>query len=88
MIFAENMALYEGQPIGAILATHESIAKKAAELVKIEYDKEEVVVSINDAIKADSFFPVPAHLPFKVGEPENAFSSSDHVIEGEFETPR
>jgi len=88
LIFAEDFALYEGQPIGAVLATHENIAKKAAQLVKIEYEKEDVVVSINDAIKADSFFSVPAHLPFKVGEPEKAFSSSDHVIEGSFETPR
>jgi len=88
VIFAEDSVLCEGQPIGAILATHENIAKKGAKLVEIEYEKEEVVVSIDDAIKAESFFPVPAHLPFKVGNPENAFASSEHVIEGSFETPR
>ena len=33
IIFAEDCVMYEGQPIGAILATNENIAKKAAMLV-------------------------------------------------------
>jgi len=88
MIFAEDYVLYEGHPIGAILASNENIAKNAAKLVIIEYEELDAVVSLDDAIKADSFLTPAAHLPFKCGEPEEAFASSDHVIEGSFETPR
>jgi len=89
IIFAEDYVEYEGQPIGAILATNETVAKKAAKLVTIDYeDLGTPVVTINDAIEAKSFFPEAGHLPFKTGEPDDAFATSEHVIEGSFETPR
>ena len=88
MIFAEDTVVYEGQPIGAILATDETIAKRAALLVKIEYEKEDTIVSLDDALEANSFFPVPGYFPIQCGEPEDAITSSNNVIEGIFETPR
>eukprot|EP00092_Neocalanus_flemingeri_P028691 GFUD01031152.1.p1 GENE.GFUD01031152.1~~GFUD01031152.1.p1 ORF type:complete len:1217 (+),score=283.27 GFUD01031152.1:87-3737(+) len=88
IIFAEDHVLYEGQPIGAILATNENIAKRAAMLVAIDYEDLDILVTIDDAIEAKSFFPVAGHFPFKNGEPEEAFAESEYVIEGSFETPR
>jgi len=88
LIFAEDNVMYEGQPIGAILATNVDIARRAAKLVMIDYEDLDPVVSIDDAIQAKSFFPAPGHFPFKVGDPTAAFTKSEHVIEGEFDTPR
>ena len=57
-IFAKDKVLYEGHPIGAILACNEAVARKAAALVKIQYEVLKPVVSIDDAIEANSFIEV------------------------------
>ena len=49
---------YEGHPIGAILACNEAVARKAAALVKIQYEVLKPVVSIDDAIQANSYIEV------------------------------
>ena len=57
-IFAKDKVLYEGHPIGAILACNEAVARKAAALVKIQYEVLKPVVSIDDAIEANSYIEV------------------------------
>ena len=57
-IFAKDKVLYEGHPIGAILACNEAVARKAAALVKIQYEVLKPVVSIDDAIQANSYIEV------------------------------
>ena len=57
-IFAKDKVLYEGHPIGAILACNEAVARKAAALVKVQYEVLKPVVSIDDAIEANSFIEV------------------------------
>jgi len=88
IVFADDTVLFEGHPVGAILAVNEDIAKKASKLVIIEYERLLPVVTIEDAIESGSFYESRAYLPFKIGEPEEAFSASEHVIEGEFTTTR
>ena len=57
-IFADGEVLFEGHPIGAILANTEKLARHAASLVEVKYKTLKPVVSIDDAISAKSFFDV------------------------------
>ena len=57
-IFAKDKVLYEGHPIGAILACNEAVARNAAALVKVQYEVLKPVVSIDDAIQANSYIEV------------------------------
>ena len=101
MIFAEDETFYEGQPIGAVLATSEELARRAAKLVKVQYEDLKPVVSLDDALAAKSFIPsklekdIPegtlAHSAlesFKLGNLQEALAGSQHVVEGEIETTR
>ena len=61
-IFAKDKVLYEGHPIGAIVACNETVARKAAALVKIEYEILKPILTIDDAIEANSFIDVSTIL--------------------------
>eukprot|EP00092_Neocalanus_flemingeri_P025645 GFUD01027803.1.p1 GENE.GFUD01027803.1~~GFUD01027803.1.p1 ORF type:complete len:1247 (+),score=295.15 GFUD01027803.1:47-3787(+) len=89
-IFAEDTVEYDGHPIGAILAVDEETAKKAASLVEIEYEEMPPVVSIQDALAADSFYPNPPYFPiaFTDGDTGKALAASDYTHEGKFQAPR
>lgn len=89
-IFAEDTVDYEGHPFGVILAEDEATAKKAALMVEIEYDELTPIVSIQDAIAADSFFPTQPFFPtaFTDGDTDTTLARSDYVIESKCITPR
>ncbi|KAI8588865.1 molybdopterin binding aldehyde oxidase/xanthine dehydrogenase [Geranomyces variabilis] len=56
-LFATKRVYYHNQMIGLVVATTELQARKAAKRVKVTYeDKQRVLVTIEDAIDADSFF--------------------------------
>ncbi|KZC06074.1 Xanthine dehydrogenase [Dufourea novaeangliae] len=82
-IFVSEEVTSQGQPIGAIVAVDQHIAQKAARMVEIEYENiEPVIITIEDAIKHRSFFTeTPKHI--RKGNPEEAFSQSTHILEGE-----
>ncbi|XP_064601293.1 LOW QUALITY PROTEIN: xanthine dehydrogenase/oxidase-like [Liolophura sinensis] len=80
-IFATEQVYYEGQIVGAILADTQEHALVASKAVKIQYEEQTAIVSIQDAIRHQSFFPVEDSVG--QGDPETAFSQCDHVMEGE-----
>ena len=53
-ILAHDKVLYRGQPVAAVAADTERIAKEAVALIEAEYEELPVVDSIEDAIKADA----------------------------------
>ncbi|KAI9354597.1 molybdopterin binding aldehyde oxidase/xanthine dehydrogenase [Zopfochytrium polystomum] len=61
-LFATEIVLYMGQPIGAIVADTEKTANYASKLVKIEYERLEPIFTIEEAIAAKSFFDPPRKL--------------------------
>ena len=63
-VFAKDTVMYEGHPIGAILACNERLARKAASLVKVEYEILKPVVSIDEAIEANSYIDVSWNVMF------------------------
>ncbi|KAG8239015.1 hypothetical protein J437_LFUL005072 [Ladona fulva] len=72
-----------GQVIGAIVAENQQTAQQASKLVKICYeDLKPVIVTIEDAIKFNSYFKnFERHL--SDGNIEEGFRKSDHVLNGE-----
>ena len=84
-IFATDTVTCVGQIIGIVVADTKMHADDAAKLVKIEYEELPAVLSIEDAIQADSFFHyegLTGHA-LRRGDVDAAFSQCDHVVEGE-----
>lgn len=81
-LFAVDHVTSQGQTIGAIVAETQTIAQRAARMVKVEYeDLSPIIVTIEDAIKHESF-----HGDSKIlehGDYRKAFAEADYVIKGE-----
>ncbi|RDW60482.1 putative xanthine dehydrogenase HxA [Aspergillus mulundensis] len=80
VFFAVDEVTTAGQPIGMILANTAKAAEEGARAVKIEYEELPVILSIEEAIEAESFFEHFRYI--KNGDPESAFKDCDHVFEG------
>ncbi|XP_064622273.1 xanthine dehydrogenase/oxidase-like [Lineus longissimus] len=83
-LFASEKVTSEGVMIGAIVAEDSLTAKKAAKLVKVNYEELKPIISIEEAM-AENPNKKP-DLQINVGDLEAGFKSADHVLEGEFET--
>ena len=80
--------LFVGHPVGAIIATDEETARRGAAAVEVEYGEDlEVITTIDEAVKAESFIPNGEAESFAKGDVEEAFAGSDHVLEGTMSTP-
>jgi xanthine dehydrogenase/oxidase len=80
--FREELVTSCGQIIAGVLAIDEKIARRAARLVKVEYeDVSPVIVTIEDAIKHESFLPNAPRLRHDRGDPDAAFEEAEHKIE-------
>lgn len=81
-LFRTETVHSQGQTIGAIVADNQTIAQRAARMVKIEYEElSPIIVSIEDAIEHESYFG-----DFKImerGDYQKAFAEADFIIEGE-----
>lgn len=87
-VFAEEEVNFIGQPIALIVAKTDEIARKAAKLVNVTYEELPAILSPQQAIKSNSFFPYNHRI--KHGNPDRYFSSSNeegiHILEGEMTT--
>lgn len=79
-IFAVDKVYTAGQPIALILATSASRAHEAARAVKIEYEVLPAVLSIEEAIEANSYLDFSKQIV--KGDTEKAFANSDYVFTG------
>ncbi|XP_063285940.1 aldehyde oxidase 1-like [Pelobates fuscus] len=81
-LFAEDKVECVGQIICAVVADTPDHARRAAAKVKIAYeDIKPAIFTMEDAIKNKSFFEPERKI--KHGNPEEAFKTADHIIEGE-----
>ena len=81
-LFISKKVTSQGQTLGAIVADSQAIAQLAARLVKVTYeDLSPIIVSIEDAIAKESFFP---GMPKKIikGDVDQAFAEADIIVEG------
>jgi len=80
-VFATTDVYTTGQPIGMIVAESHALARKAAGLVKVEYEVLDAILTIEDAIKADSYIGDAAVI--QNGDAVGVLASAKNVIEGE-----
>ncbi|KAL3874743.1 hypothetical protein ACJMK2_037714, partial [Sinanodonta woodiana] len=80
-VFAANKVTTQGQVIGAVVADTQAHAQLAAKLVKVEYREHPAVITIKDAIKANSYYLKPKTI--HTGNVDQAFAQCDHILEGE-----
>uniref|UniRef100_A0A914Z7G7 FAD-binding PCMH-type domain-containing protein n=1 Tax=Panagrolaimus superbus TaxID=310955 RepID=A0A914Z7G7_9BILA len=86
-VFADKEVICIGQTIGAIVAETIEIARKAVKLVRVEYKPLKPIISIDDAIKAKSYY-TPEPIVFKLGEdPDKIFKDCAYTVEGDVHLP-
>ena len=82
-LLCDDMVDYAGQAVGVVIANTFEQAVEAAKFVKITYkEMKKPILTIDDAIKQNSFFPNPPN-DFIYGDAEKAISNATYVIEGE-----
>ncbi|KAI3481440.1 hypothetical protein L1887_56142 [Cichorium endivia] len=80
--FAEDTVYTVGQIIGLIVADTKRHAQAAAHKVHIEYEDLPHILTIDEAIKAQSFFK-PRPVIHRGDKSDEGWSQYDHVLEGE-----
>ncbi|WP_377190420.1 xanthine dehydrogenase molybdopterin binding subunit [Ruegeria meonggei] len=83
-LLSDGTVNYIGQPVFVVAATSHLAARKAARLGKIDYAEETPILTIEDALAADSRFEDGPRIYAK-GDADAAIASAAHVIEGSFE---
>ncbi|XP_073816384.1 xanthine dehydrogenase-like [Musca autumnalis] len=81
-VFADGVVHCQGQVIGAVVAETQSLARRAANAVRVDYeDLTPAIITIEQAIDHQSYFPgYPWHAG--VGDVEKAFAEAEHIHEG------
>jgi len=80
-IFCSGEFQYVGQIIGVVVAETQALARRAAGLVKVVTEASPHILTIEEAIAANSFIGDEARLTD--GDVEGAMASAEHTVEGE-----
>ncbi|MFD0909486.1 xanthine dehydrogenase molybdopterin binding subunit [Ruegeria arenilitoris] len=83
-LLADGTVNYVGQPVFLVVATSHLAARKAARLGRIDYAEETPILTIEEALAADSRFEDGPRIYAK-GDAEAAIAQAAHVVEGTFE---
>ena len=83
-LLAEGSVHFVGQPIFLVVAESHLEARKAARLGQIDYQELPAILSVDDALAADSRFEEGPRI-YTRGDAEAAITDSAQVIEGRFE---
>ena len=75
---------YVGQPIFAVVADSHLAARKAAQLARIDYAEAPAILSIDQALMANSRFEDGPRI-YQKGDPAAAMAAAAHVIAGSIE---
>lgn len=97
-VIADGKVCYEGDPVALVAAVDEETAKKAVELIKVEYEVLPAYDNPLDAIKPDAVIIHP-DSPFAeegnicntvtvdTGDVDEGFAKADIIIENDYELP-
>ncbi|KAM6893010.1 xanthine dehydrogenase/oxidase isoform 1-T1 [Lycodopsis pacificus] len=80
-ILADRQVTCVGHIIGAVVADTQLHAQRATKAVRIQYEELQPVVTIQEAIAAQSFYQPIRTL--QNGDLEAGFKQADHILEGE-----
>ena len=83
---------FYGDEIAAVVAMDEPTAEEALELIGVEYEEYDPILTAEDAMR-DGAVEIHAgtrniigHTVYHLGNPDEAFAEADHVFEDEFKT--
>ena len=83
-LLADGKVHYLGQPLFLVAADTHLAARKAARLGKVSYEELPAILTIDDALAADSRFEEGPRVYLK-GDVEAALAAAKHVVEGSVE---
>lgn len=83
-LLATGRVHYVGQPIFLVIATSHVAARRAARLAAITYAEETPILTIDDALAADTRFEEGPRI-YQCGDLEDGFQSATHTLSGSFE---
>ncbi|MGV6803998.1 MAG: xanthine dehydrogenase molybdopterin binding subunit [Ruegeria sp.] len=83
-LLSDGTVHYVGQPVFLVVATSHLAARKAARMGRVEYTEETPILTIEDALAANSRFEDGPRI-YSKGDAESAIAASAHVIEDTFE---
>ncbi len=82
-LFAEDDVQYIGQPILLVVGPDREIIYSIASKIKITYEEEEALFTLEDAIEKSTVF---TDYNYKKEDPEKAFENADQIFEDTFST--
>ena len=82
-LFAETETDFLGQPIALVVAESERIARRARQLIKLDFEELEVVTDPRRAAEKGLLLTPPSI--FSMGDPEEKWSRCKYVFEGSVE---
>lgn len=93
MINEGQITNYIGDVLAGVIADNELIARKAVELIKVEYEVLTPVTDVFEAIQDKSLVHdnqsnILENCKIKIGDADDAFSKSSFIYQGAFETQR
>ncbi len=83
-LLAADEVFYVGQPVVLVAADSHLSARVAARKAEIEYEELPAILTIDDALTADSRFE-DGPLIWEKGDARSAIASADHVVKGALE---
>ncbi len=83
-LLATGTVHYLGQPLFLVVARSHLAARKAARLAKIDYDQDTPILTIDDAIAANSHFEDGPRIWIK-GDVDQALGIAPHRVQGRIE---
>ncbi|WP_439142332.1 xanthine dehydrogenase molybdopterin binding subunit [Planktotalea sp.] len=83
-LLAKGSVHYVGQPIFLVVATTHLHARKAVRLARVEYVEKPALISIDDALSANSRFEDGPRI-YQKGDTARALETAEHTIEGVIE---
>ncbi|XP_038596041.1 xanthine dehydrogenase/oxidase-like [Tachyglossus aculeatus] len=82
-VFAKDEVTCIGHIIGAVVADTPEHAQRAARAVKIAYEELPAIISMEDALKKNSFYDSGPLLKIEKGDLQKGFADAEHILEGE-----
>nr|XP_031540787.1 xanthine dehydrogenase/oxidase isoform X2 [Vicugna pacos] len=80
-VFAKDKVTCVGHVVGAVVADTPEHTQRAAHGVKVSYEDLPAIITIEDAIKNNSFYG--SELKIEKGDLKKGFSEADNVVSGE-----
>jgi len=80
LLAEDGEVFFVGQPIFAVIAQSHLAARKAARLAKIEWQERPAILTVEEAVAADSLFEPPYVM--QRGDAEAAIAAAPRVVEG------